>query len=390
MLREKARQKVLELPVFPQDAIPPSLLVLPPKSQMHELATIDSHRLAEFAHCLVFVDGECSLELSTLPKEIICLPLELAFQSYGSFLHNRWSKVLQGEKDFFALQNAAEHGKGAFVYIPPKVNASFQVLHLLTQETLAVPRLEITLGKQAELTVVQTVVTTHSHACMNSAIDFTLDAAAKVQILDVNQLGVQARAFFSMRAALKRDAALDMLSLTRGTALLRSTCSIELAEENSSVSLRSLAMLDETRRAHFHVFVDHAAPHTSSNQHFKSILKEASSSHFDGKIFVRPIAQKTMAYQLNNNLLLSDEAKAISKPNLEIFADDVKASHGSTVAQLSEEELFYFRSRGLREQEAKVLLSLGFCQELIEAVKYESIRASFTETMEQVLGEHAL
>src|SRR5271154_53699 len=98
-LREKARQKVLQLPVFQPEAIPPSLLVLPPKSQLYELTTIDSHRLAEFAHCLVFVDGEFSLELSTLPKDIICLPLELAFQSYGSFLHNRWAKVLQGEKD---------------------------------------------------------------------------------------------------------------------------------------------------------------------------------------------------------------------------------------------------------------------------------------------------
>jgi Fe-S cluster assembly protein SufD len=390
MIREKARQKSLDLePPHPQQEpfheIPASVLRLPPKSEPKGCPPIDSHRLAEWAHSLVFVDGDFSMELSNLPQNIVCLPLELALQSYGSFLHNRWAKVLQGEKDFFALHNAAEHGKGAFVYIPPKVNASLHILTILTQETLAIPRLEITLGKQAELTLVQTIVASHSKACMNSAIDFTLDAAAKVHFLDVNQFGAQMRAFCSMRVALKRDAALDMLSLTQGAALLRTTCSIELAEENSAVSLRSLAALNESRRAHFHVFVDHAAPNTTSNQHFKSILAGDSTSSFEGKIFVRPIAQKTVAYQLNNNLLLSDDAKAIAKPNLEIFADDVKASHGATVAQLSADELFYFRSRGLKEQDAKSLLAFGFCQEFIEAVQCDALRTSFAEAIRSVL-----
>jgi Fe-S cluster assembly protein SufD len=162
---------------------------------------------------------------------------------------------------------------------------------------------------------------------------------------------------------------------------------VQLAEENSSVSLQGLSMLTDQRQAHMHALIDHAAPHCESRQHFKSALAGQSQSSFEGKIFVRPIAQKTMAYQLNNNLILSDQARSNSKPNLEIFADDVKASHGSTVTQLSQEELFYLRSRGLPKEEAKSLLTHGFCKELIDALEIDSLRQPLYDGMKNILHE---
>jgi Fe-S cluster assembly protein SufD len=113
--------------------------------------------------------------------------------------------------------------------------------------------------------------------------------------------------------------------------------------------------------------VEHIAPHTRSRQHFKAILRDRSRSSFEGKILVRPEAQKTQAYQLNNHLLLSEEALSFAKPNLEIFADDVKASHGATVSQLNEEELFYFRCRGFPLVVAQEMLAEGFCNEILHA-----------------------
>jgi Fe-S cluster assembly protein SufD len=127
-------------------------------------------------------------------------------------------------------------------------------------------------------------------------------------------------------------------------------------------------------QAHTHVFVEHAAPHARSLQKFKGVLKETSQSSFEGKIFVRPEAQKTEAYQLNHNLLLSEGAVAYAKPNLEIFADDVKASHGATFAQVDDEQLFYLKSRGISTDVASQLLIRGFMQEMIDQIPHDFIR----------------
>jgi Fe-S cluster assembly protein SufD len=133
-------------------------------------------------------------------------------------------------------------------------------------------------------------------------------------------------------------------------------------------------MLQQASQSHTHVFVEHAAPHARSLQKFKGVLKDIAQSSFEGKIFVRPVAQKTEAYQLNHNLLLSEGAIANAKPNLEIFADDVKASHGATFSQVDEEQLFYLKSRGLSSMDATQLLIRGFMQEMIDQIPIASVR----------------
>ena len=141
---------------------------------------------------------------------------------------------------------------------------------------------------------------------------------------------------------------------------------VHLAEENSEAQLYGLARLHGETESHIHATVEHIAPHTRSRQHFKSVLQDRSRVSFEGKIRVLPAAQKTEAYQLNNTLILSDAASANAKPNLEIFADDVKASHGATVGQLDQEQIFYFRSRGLGLEQSKALLIHGFCKEILD------------------------
>jgi Fe-S cluster assembly protein SufD len=142
-----------------------------------------------------------------------------------------------------------------------------------------------------------------------------------------------------------------------------------LLEEGSEVHFKGLDNLSGNLEAHTHILIEHKAPHCISRQHFKKALREQSLSSFEGKIYVHPEAQKTEAYQLNQNLILSDGAKANAKPNLEIFADDVKASHGATFSQMNEEEIFYFRARGLSLKEAKSLLFEGFCRELVDGIE---------------------
>ena len=164
-----------------------------------------------------------------------------------------------------------------------------------------------------------------------------------------------------------------------------SPATAELLEENVSFVLSGLAMVTDERKANIHALVDHVAPHGTSRQQIKMILNGQSKADFEGKIYVRRAAQKTAAYQLNNNLILSETATVTTQPNLEIFADDVKASHGATVAQLSEEALFYLRARGIPLKEARSLLTHAFCRELIDTLPIESLKKPLLDAMIRTL-----
>ncbi|HSX26749.1 MAG TPA: Fe-S cluster assembly protein SufD [Chlamydiales bacterium] len=314
---------------------------------------------------LVFINGFFEEALSTIPKGLICLPLDAALRSYGLFLQNRLKRTLKEEKDPFALLNGALQSKGVFLYAPPKWTSEtpLQIHQIFTTSDLSLPRIEISLGKSASLSLIQTIQGTELH--VNQTIDAVLDEGARLSFTDQQELPKTAQFFQTIRATLKRDSFFRTLTLTKGAAIARTSIKVQLAEENAETLLQGLSQLTGELQSHTHITVEHQAPHTRSRQHFKTLLKEKSRSSFEGKIYVHPIAQKTEAYQLNNNLLLSDEASAHAKPNLEIFADDVKASHGATIAQLNEEELFYLRSRGLSLDEAKEWLIQGFAAEIL-------------------------
>ncbi len=324
---------------------------------------------------LVFVDG--FYRPSKTPSALICLELDQALKSYGLFLQNRWTKIFKEEKDPLYLLNALEHGRGLFLYVPPNVRSSLEILHLSTGSELASPKIQITLGKNAALSIVQTL----KGGFCNGVVDVSLDAGADLKFYDMQLLPADAHSNMTFRGSLKRDARLEVFHATDGAKNVRFSASAELLEENSSFLFRSLGMLNGDRQAHVHALADHAAPHCTSRQHVKMVLNGQSKSSFEGKIYVRSPAQKTEAYQLNNNLLLSESAIAGSKPNLEIFADDVKASHGATFSQLSEEELFYLRSRGLPLTDAKALLMQAFCREIIDSLGIDSLKMPLLDAM---------
>ncbi len=372
-LRKKSWDHFLELgwPRPKQEAfqyLPLQKLHFPKLAKQKRVQSIQEHLLPECQGHLVFVDGFFDESLSQVPNTLICLSLDTAMRSYGLFIQNRIARTLKEEKDPFATLNRAMQGRGAFLYAPPKYVGSkpIQILQISTSEEMSMPRLEIVVGKGAKLELLQTAFVQGKSSVCNSAADAVLDEGAELSFCDAQELPKTAIQFQSFRATLKRDSRLSMRAFTNGAAMVRHSLKVQLAEENAEALLQGLSRLDGENQAHIHAIVEHLAPHTRSRQHFKSVLKGRSRFSFEGKILVRPIAQKTEAYQLNNNLILSDEASANAKPNLEIFADDVKASHGATIGQLDLEQLFYMRSRGLELEEAKQLLVYGFCKELIE------------------------
>ena len=332
---------------------------------------------------LVFVNGHYTSQLScidALSSKVVVSSLQEATHTYGAFLNNYWAKSLKDETDSFAALNAALHPKGAFLYLPPKtiVDTPIQILHIVANDDqlqMLMPRLQVFVGSQSDVRLISTqksLATTGYF--VNQATEIVVDEGAHVhytQVLCDEQ--PQAWHFDAFRAILKRNSLLKTVCVTEGSMTVRTDYKISLAGENAEALLNGVWMLADKREAHAHVFMDHQAPCCRSYQLFKGVLTDFSRSSFEGKIMVRQPAQKTEAFQLNNNLLLNDHAHADSKPNLEIFADDVKASHGSTVGQLDPEQLFYMKTRGFPDEAAKNLLIYGFCEQVIEMIHLPSL-----------------
>lgn len=320
---------------------------------------------------LVFVNGIFRKELSSLqdlPSSILVLSLEEAMRKFPAFLQSRLHKQIEEEQDPFALLNTALHTGGVFVYVPPHVvcKEPLQIFHCVeTQESIWVsPRVHVFVGALSEITL-HTEVLGNTSSLVNGLLDVAVEEGAVCTLTDFSSPSWYLSA---TRVTAKRDSKVKSISLTKGGKTVRHSYHVSLLGENAEASLKGLQLLQENKQAHSHVLMQHEAPHCTSMQLFKSVLEDVSQASFEGKILVKQKAQKTQAYQLNNNLLLGQYALCNSKPNLEIFADDVKASHGSTVGRLSEEELFYLQARGIPQEEATSLLLLGFCQEVMQEI----------------------
>lgn len=329
---------------------------------------------------IVFVNGRFSplqSDISSLPKQIVLLPLEDAMRSHGSFLHQHLARSLKEENDPFALLNLSLHEKGVFFYLPPqlRVEVPVQVLYLFSgnESSVSCPRLHIVLGAQSRMDCVATSFGNSGPQLFVPAIEMTLEEDAALNFICAGDVPQHSWGMQSVRASLKKKARLHALNVTFGAKAMRQSYRVALKGEEAEADLNGLWVLNDNRTAHIHAVVEHEAPSTRSMQLFKGILSGASQSSFEGKILVRKEAQKTQAYQLNRNLILSQGAVANSKPNLEIFADDVKASHGATVSQLDSEQLFYLSTRGIDEVTARHLLVNGFCREMIDAIPYDSL-----------------
>lgn len=348
----------------------------------------ESEILPESKHSyFLFVNG-CFCpnlsDFSALPPQIKVLSLSEAMHSHKAFLQHHLQQQMQREQDPFAALNLALHSNGLFVYIPPKivVNTPIQCLQIVTENSsFTVPRMQIVAGAHTQT---KWVFSCSDHKSNNylslPLLDFALEEKAEVHGYSVEYHKEHRWQFSSLRAALKKNASFNLMHLSAGGKVSRVNAHVYLKEKESKTQLKGLLNLSEKATSHCHLTVEHQAPDTSSLQHFKEILNGFSRSSFEGKIKVDSEAQRTRAYQLNNNLLLSPGAVANSKPNLEIFADDVKASHGATVSQLSEDQLFYLETRGLSPIEAREMLLSAYAQEIIQEIPYRSL-------IEQILRE---
>ncbi|PIS01752.1 MAG: Fe-S cluster assembly protein SufD [Chlamydiae bacterium CG10_big_fil_rev_8_21_14_0_10_35_9] len=364
------------------------------KIYAHEFSLIDNYSLDKKSFSsflleghdhLVFVNGALRLDLSSFSPDLEIVSLDQAMNSFAMFLQNRLTKSLKEDTDPFSLLNFIFHKQGAFLFLPSGVSPEkpLQIVNLTVGlepgPFVSMPRIQGVIGKGSSLNI---TITSHhigeyAHHWSIPVVDIVQEENSHLKVVDIIQEPVENWYFGSCHYYLKKNASLKTVDLGSGTKVARRDYQITLEEPYANAKAYGLNYLTQKSQSHTHVLMKHLAESCTSSQLFKTILDDEAVSSFEGKIYVHSKAQKTESYQLNKNLILNEKAKAHSKPNLEIFADDVKASHGATIGQLSREDLFYMQSRGVTLQEAKKLCVQGFLTEILEEVDVLALKKSY-------------
>jgi Fe-S cluster assembly protein SufD len=215
----------------------------------------------------------------------------------------------------------------------------------------------------------------------NAVVDVRLEQDAQLTHYKVQRESAEAYHVATTKAQVGRGGSYNSIAITLGAQLSRHTIDVVLEQEGAECRVDGLYIVGSGQHTDTHSLIDHTKPNSTSRQLYKGILEGKSRAVFNGKVFVRENARGTDAVQTNRNLLLSKEARVDTKPQLEIFNDDVKCAHGATVGQLEEEELFYLVSRGLHPELAQNLLTYGFAEEVIEKIKIDSIKAQLDKAI---------
>jgi len=289
-------------------------------------------------------------------------------------------KHAQATSGFVAMNGALLHD-GAFLHVPDGVTLD-EPVHVVyiatgTKEAAAHPRNLIVLGKSASASIVESYVglAPETAYLTNAVSEYVLGDNAALRRYKVIEEGARGHHLESGAVTLSRDSKLDAYAITLTGAIVRNELNIVLAGEGANVELKGLYLNDGERLIDNFLHVTHAASHCYSRMGYKGVLDGSSNAVFTGKVHVLPGAQKTDSNQLNNNLLLSGDATIDTKPQLEIFADDVKCTHGATIGGFPPEHIFYFQSRGMTAAMANAILTYGFASEVVHAIEAPELRA---------------
>jgi Fe-S cluster assembly protein SufD len=323
-------------------------------------------RTSDSPFSLVFLNGAFHHEMSdTLSEEIVLLPLSEALSEYPAFLASHLEKQLAEEKDALAHMTAALTRNGYFLYIPPSSKISLSIINIQTAKS-AFAHIEILAGRKSTADITLKNYTQMLDPAFSSElINVQLEEEASLTLWKIDSYQTKEWAFSFNRVSQKAGSHYKTAIVTNGAHASRHDIKVALNGEEARCEIGGLAKLKGFCQAHSRVLVEHKAPHTTSHQLFKSILDDVARSSFQGEIFVTSNALNTNPFQLNKSLLLSDKAIAYSRPELQIFADDVKASHGATVGELDEEMLFYLASRGIPKPLATQMLLDSFAEDIV-------------------------
>lgn len=336
---------------------------------------------------LVFIDGIFSSFLSATTHDgvdVCLMSSALTKPKYKEVIDTYFNKIANTDDSLTSL-NTAFANEGAFINIPKSKVADkpIEIMYLSTGNEAALmvqPRNLIIVGENAQVQIIERHQSLNSNPVLtNSVTEIFVQERAMVDYYKIQNDVLTANLVDNTYIAQKGKSNASVHTFSFGGNITRNNLNFYHQGEHIESTLKGITIIGDKQLVDHYTLVQHATPNCESHQNYKGIFDGNSTGVFNGKIYVEKEAQKTDAFQQNNNILISEKATINAKPQLEIFADDVKCSHGCTVGQLDESAMFYMQSRGIPKKEAKALLMYAFSNEVIESIKIPELKARITK-----------
>lgn len=333
------------------------------------------------AYVVVFINGVYSKEFSTIDNLQTGLTIASLRESVESnpLAQKHFAKYVNSKQDAYAAWNTADWNDGLFISVKENIaiEKPLVIYHInnSASEVTATNRNLIVTGKSSELTVIEKF-DSHDGAnhFLNMVTEVFVDENAGFNLYSIQNDEGNRYQYELTQIYQRGSSRVNTYTFTLNGKLIRNNLQLALDGEGIESHMYGLYLLHGDTLADNHTVVDHKRPNSFSNEFYKGIMDESSKGIFNGKIYVRPDAQKTNAFQANRNILLTDKATVNTKPQLEIWADDVKCSHGCTSGQLDEEAVFYLQSRGISKETAKAMMLYAFAGEVLDNVRHPQIK----------------
>jgi Fe-S cluster assembly protein SufD len=369
--------------------------VFPKRDNAIEFKDVKKFFLHEIdTYKLVFVDGKFSSFMSSTTHEgidVCLLSSVLTKPKYKMILDTYFNQIASKDESLTSL-NTAFAQEGAFINIPKSKVADkpIEIIHFSTGNESALmvqPRNLIIVGENAHVQIIERHQSLNSNPVLtNSVTEIFAQKRAIVDYYKIQNDEQTANLIDNTYISQKQESRVAVHTFSFGGNITRNNLNFYHFGERIDSTLKGITIIGDKQHVDHYTLVNHATPNCESHQNYKTILGGSSTGVFNGKIFVEKEAQKTDAFQQNNNILLSDKATINAKPQLEIFADDVKCSHGCTIGQLDERAMFYMQQRGIPQKEAKALLLYAFSNEVIESIKIPELKQRITKIIATKLG----
>lgn len=353
---------------------------------------IHQHRLQRGETILLtFVNGYFMPMLSDmkkLPDNVIACHLPEAFVKHSELVKTIWPKQIETEKYPFASLNAAVCEEGLFLYLPDqcKLTTPIHLLFIVMEDSefIAHPHQMIILGESSQLTLIEEhFALVDCEYIMNHMATIVVGKNAHLEQYKIQQEGKKGSHMASTFVYQKQESTTAFTCFSFGGKFARDELTVKLQESGATCRTSGFYHLRyDNQSVDYHIDIDHAASHSVSEMLYKGVLDRKSRAIFNGRLHVAKAAQKINAYQANHNLLLADEAEVYSKPELEIYADEVKCKHGATTGQLDKDILFYLRSRGISHEDALAIMLQGFAEEVLQKVTHPGVKLRVQELMQ--------
>ena len=347
---------------------------------------IDSYKI-------VFIDGKYSSYLSQTTHDgldVCLMSAALTKPKYRIVIENYFNKI--ATKDSLSALNTAFSAEGAFIHIPKNklVDKPIQILHFSTGNEAALmlqPRNLVIVDENSHVQIIERHQSlTENPVLTNSVTEIFGNKRAIVDYYKIQNDNQSASLIDNTFINQKQESIVKVHTFSFGGKLIRNNLNFYQNGERIDSTMKGITIIGDKQHVDHNTLVHHIEPNCESHQDYKGIFGDNSTGVFNGKVLVEKEAQKTDAFQANNNILLSDKASINTKPQLEIFADDVKCSHGCTIGQLDESAMFYLRSRGIPEKEARALLMFAFSNNVLDSVKIPELKNRITKIIADKLG----